>query len=286
MQTAPFTYHRPTTVAEALDLLGEGARPLAGGHSLLPVMKLRQASPSALIDLSRIEELEGIDASGDEIVVGAMTTHADVASSPDIQQHCGIAAEAARMIGDVQVRNRGTIGGSVAHADPAADLPGVLQAVGASFAVTGSGGDRTIAADDFFVDLFATALADGELVTAVHLPKMAAGTVAVYEKHPHPASRYAVVGIAVVLSMDGGSVSDAAIVVGGVTATPARAMAAQDALTGQALTEDAIAAAAGHVASAITDPIGDLYASGEYRTHLAGVLTKRALTRAAALAGS
>lgn len=286
MQTAPFTYHRPTTVAEALDLLGEGARPLAGGHSLLPVMKLRQASPSALIDLSRIEELEGIDASGDEIVVRAMTTHADVASSAPIQQHCGIAAEAARMIGDVQVRNRGTIGGSVAHADPAADLPGVLQAVGGSIAVTGSGGDRTIAADDFFVDLFATALADGELVTAVHLPKMDAGTAGAYEKHPHPASRYAVVGIAAVLSMDGDTVSEAAIVVGGVTTSPTRATAAQDALVGQAPTEDMIAAAADRVAGEIRDPIGDLYASGEYRTHLAGVLTKRALSRAAALAGS
>jgi len=283
MQTAPFDYYRPETLGEAVDLLTsvEGARPIAGGHSLLPAMRLRVASPAALVDLGRIPDLNKISRQGDSLVVGALTTHAAVAASDVIGTDCPVLADTAAHIGDPQVRNRGTIGGSLAHADPAADYPTLMRALGATIHVTGAGGgERSIAADDFFLGLFTTGLDAGELVTSVEVPVMAAGQTGVYLKHRHPASSYAVVGVAAIVTVDGGSCTAAAIGVGGVTGKPERVAAAEAALVGQAPTDDAAAAAAAQVGQDLANPIGDLYASGEFRVHLASVLARRALTEA------
>ena len=280
MQTAPFDYYRPGTVDEAVELLGsvEGARPLAGGHSLLPAMKLRVASPPALVDLTRIEELTGISQTGSSLIIGALTTHAEVAASELVGSTCPVLADVASHIGDPQVRNRGTMGGSVAHADPAADYPTLLCALGATVHVARSGGgQRTVSAGDFFVDLFTTGLAAGELVTAVEVPVMAARQAGVYIKHRHPASSYAVVGVAAVVTVDGGSCTAAGIGIGGVTGKPERASAAEAALVGAVPSNESIVAAADAVAADLDNPIGDSYASGEFRVHLASVLTKRAL---------
>lgn len=283
MQTAPFDYYRPATVGEAVDLLTsvEGARPIAGGHSLLPAMKLRVANPAALVDLGRIPGLNEITQQGNSLMIGALTTHAAVAASELAKTHCPVLADTAAHIGDPQVRNRGTIAGSLAHADPAADYPTLMRAMGATIHVTGAGGtDRSIPADDFFLGLFTTGLAAGELVTAVEVPVMAAGQSGVYLKHRHPASSYAVVGVAAIVTVDGGSCTAAAIGIGGVTGKPERAGAAEAALIGQAPSDDTIKAAAAAVAGDLADAIGDDYASGEFRVHLASVLTKRALGEA------
>ncbi len=282
MQTAPFDYYRPETVAEAVDLLAsvEGARPLAGGHSLLPAMKLRVANPAAIVDLTRIEGLDQISRDGDSITIGALTKHAAVAASEVVQTDCAILSDAAAHIGDPQVRNRGTIGGSVAHADPAADYPTVLTALGATITVTGKAGERTITADDFFVDLFTAAHEEGELVTSVEVPVLTAGQGGAYLKHRHPASSYAVVGVAAVVTVDDGQCTAARIAVGGITGKPERAQAAEAALVGEAPSEPNIAQAASQVPDALANPLGDIYASGEFRVHLASVLTKRALADA------
>ncbi len=261
MHPAPFEYHRPTTVADAVALLGSVAdsRPLAGGHSLLPIMKQRLAAPAALVDLGRIGELSGISDTGATLRIGATTTHAAVASSDLAAAKVPVLADTAKLIGDHQVRNRGTIGGSIAHADPAADYPPVLVALGATVNVTGPGGDRSIAAGDFFTGLFETALAAGELVTSVDVPVAAPGSGAAYVKHRHPASSYAVVGVVAVVEGGGGR-----LVVGGATATPVVVPGTDPAA----------------ISAAISDPIGDLYASGEYRVHLATVLAKQAIEEA------
>ena len=283
MYSESFDYYRPGTHAAASELLTKhaGARVLSGGHSLLPAMKFRLSQPSALVDLGGIPGLSGIQTRGEAISIGAMTTHAEVASSPVVRKSCAVLAEAASRIGDVQVRNRGTIGGSIAHADPAADLPTVLEALGATVVATGPKGERVIAADKFFLDLFTTALEPGEIITSVRVPVYGKGTGAVYLKHAHPASHYAVVGVAALLAISGGKISRAALVVGGATPNPVRADAAEAALTGRPPDADTIAQAAGKIADAIEEPLGDLYASGEFRVHLATVLGKRALTEAA-----
>lgn len=282
MQTAPFDYYRPSTVGEAIDLLTsvDGARPIAGGHSLLPAMKLRLASPAALVDLGRIPGLRDISQAGKSLTIGALTTHAAVAASEVIKAHCTVMADVAAHIGDPQVRNRGTIGGSLAHADPAADYPTLMRALGATIHVTGPDGERSLPAGEFFVDVFTTGLRDGELVTSVEIPVMRAGQAGVYEKHRHPASSYAVVGVAAIVTVEGGLCTEAAIGVGGVTGNPERAGSAEVSLVGQAPSEDTIAGAAATVAGDLASPIGDDYASGEFRVHLATVLTRRALTEA------
>ena len=281
MQPAKFDYYRPDTLSEAVELLTgvDGARPIAGGHSLLPAMKLRVANPAALVDLGRIPDLTGISRDGDSLMIGALATHAAVAASDLAKADCPVLADTASQIGDPQVRNLGTIGGSLAHADPAADYPTLMRAIGATIHVTGAGGsERAIPADDFFVDLFTTSLEVGELVTAVEVPVMAAGQSGGYLKHRHPASSYA--GIAAIVTVDGGSCTAAAIGVGGVTGTPERADAAEAALVGQEPTDELVATAAAAVAESLANPIGDIYASGEFRVHLASVLTKRALSEA------
>ncbi|MBI3760753.1 MAG: xanthine dehydrogenase family protein subunit M [Chloroflexi bacterium] len=285
MYSANFDYYRPKTVAEALELLrkNKGARVLAGGHSLLPAMKLRVSSPSALVDIGRIKGLSGIKASKAAVKIGALTTHAAIAASDAVVKACPILAETAGQIGDTQVRNRGTIGGSLAHADPAADFPTVIVALGGTLTATGPKGDREIEADKFFKDLLTTALKPGELLTSISIPAYGnfPGMAGAYLKHRHPASSYAVVGVAAMVGLVGGKVARVSLVVGGATANPVHAKEAEKALTGQEPTEANIAAAAEHVAMAITHPMGDVYASGEYRTHLATVMSRRALMMAA-----
>lgn len=282
MRPAEFEYHRPTSVDEAISLLGGAGetRPLAGGHSLLPLMKLRLSIPDTIVDLGRIPELTGIEREGDAIRIGALTTHVEVAESELVRSECPVLAETAGMIGDPQVRNRGTVGGSVAHADPGADYPTVLTALGATVVARGGGGEREIAADEFFLGIFTTSLGAGELVTSVRVPVRTAGTGAAYAKHPHPASGYAVVGVAAAVTVTGGTCSRARVTVGGVTGTPVDAAGAAESLVGASPSQEAVATAAGRVSESFGDLTSDTYASGEYRAHLAQVLAKRALTAA------
>jgi carbon-monoxide dehydrogenase medium subunit len=286
MYAAPFNYHRPKTLAEATRLLqaNKDAKLLAGGHSLIPAMKLRVAGPGTLIDIGGLKELAGITADGPALRIGALTTHAEVAASREVKAGCPVLAEAAAQIGDLQVRNRGTIGGSVAHADPAADLPTVLVALGASLSAAGPAGSREVPADGFFKDLFTTDLAPTEVLTALRVPTYAKGSGASYQKHRHPASSYAVVGVAALVTVAGGKCAKVTLAVGGATVNPVRARAAEAALAGQAPADAALAAAAAKVAEAIKDPLSDYYASGEFRTHLATVLARRALAEAVARA--
>ncbi|MGE5691059.1 MAG: FAD binding domain-containing protein [Pseudomonadota bacterium] len=285
MTPAAFDYHRPSSVDEALALLaGNGeTRALAGGHSLLPAMKLRLSTPSALVDLGGIAGLDTIEREGDELVLGALATHAAVAASELVREACPVLAEAAGMIGDRQVRNRGTIGGSIAHADPAADYPTVTKALGATIVTASRSGGRSIGADDCFVDVFTTALEPGELITSVRVPVTPPTVGAAYVKHSHPASRYAVVGVAAVVGLDGGTCSSARVVVGGATGAPVAVPV--DDLVGEAPTTDAIAAAAARAREAIGSPLEDTYASGDFRLQLVEVTTRRALASAVARAG-
>jgi carbon-monoxide dehydrogenase medium subunit len=258
---AEFAYHAPASLEEALDLLADGdARPLAGGHSLLPAMKLRLAEPGALVDLRGVPGLDGIARDGDELVVGALARHAAVASSEVVREACPALAQAAALIGDRQVRNRGTIGGSLAHADPGADYPTAVTALGATIVAAGKGGERTLPAGDFFTGVFTTALEPGELITAVRAP---AGRRGVYLKHRHPASGYAVVGVAAV-----GSDGDVRLAVGGVAGVPWTVTVPRGGAA------DAVSNAIGE---SLDGAIGDTYASAEYRVHLAGVLARRAV---------
>ncbi|HEY7706117.1 MAG TPA: xanthine dehydrogenase family protein subunit M [Gaiellaceae bacterium] len=281
MRPAEFDYHAPTSLEEALTLLAEdeGSRPLAGGQSLIPLLKLRLALPSALVDLRRIPGLDEISANGG-LTLGARATHRSVAESDAVRSGWPALAELAAQLGDPQVRNCGTIGGSISHADPAADYPTMLKALGATVTAKGPDGERTLAADDFFQGVFATALETGELVTSVTVPALAAGTGAAYVKHRHPASFYAVAAVAAVVSVEDGACTDARVTVGGVTAPPAHAEAAAEALRGSSGSEEEIAAAVAQVPEALTGARGDTYASGEYRTHLAKVLAGRAIAAA------
>jgi carbon-monoxide dehydrogenase medium subunit len=283
MYPQEFEYHRPATLAEAFRLLAgkADAKLLAGGHSLIPAMRLRVAGPAALIDIGRLKELRGVKAAEAALEIGALTTHAELASSDAVLQGCPILAEAAAQIGDLQVRNRGTIGGSLAHADPAADYPTVVVAAGATLWAAGTSGSRELPAEGFFKDLFTTDLEPGEILTAVRVPTYGKGTGGCYLKHRHPASSFAVVGVAALLSVAGGTCSKVSLVVGGATVNPLRARAAEAALTGQAPGDAAFAAAAAKVPEAITDPLSDTYASADFRRHLATVLAKRALAAAA-----
>ena len=281
MFAASFDYYRPESVKEAVKLLRKvkGARVLAGGHSLIPAMKLRLASPAALIDIGRIEELSKIKSKKGELRIGALATHASVAASEDVRKICPVLASTAAQIGDLQVRNRGTIGGSVAHADPGADYPTVLLMLDAKFQAA-NGKEREIPAHKFFVDLFTTALKSNELLTGIVVPQLDGN--AVYLKHRHPASSFAVVGVAAMASVKGGKFADVRVSIGGVTASPVRATAVEKALKGQPVS--AIAKGAELVSEALENPLSDSYASGDFRVHLATVMTKRALTEVASKA--
>ncbi len=270
MIPAKFDYHKASTLEEAMSLLDEhgyDAKLMSGGHSLIPAIKLRLNRPGIVIDISGLSGLNTITEDGDEIVVGANCTHAAIASSALIQKDLHLLAKAAGMIGDIQVRNRGTIGGSLAHADPSSDYPASVLATDAKIEVVGSGGSRTIAATDFFEGIFTTALEDNEIITAVRFPKVGKGT---YQKFFQSASRFAVVGCAVVV--DGASVK---VGITGVSDTPYRATAVESAYSGDA------AAAAAHAVDGI-DVMGDHFASEEYRAHLAKVFVERAITEATA----
>ena len=278
MIPAAFTYESPRTLDEALGLLESNpeAKLLAGGHSLLPAMKLRLATPPALIDLGRIADLNYIRESGEQVAIGAMTPHAAVASSDVLRKVSPLLAEAAASIGDVQVRNRGTIGGSLAQAHPSADYPAAILALDAEVVARSRSGERVIPAREFSTGMFTTALGPNEIITEVRVPNTAGAGVA-YKKFAHPASGYAVVGVAAVVRKRGNSIDSAAIGVTGVGATPYRATAAEEALRGQPAS--AIAEAS-RLAGDVIDALGDTFASPEYRRHLAAVFTRRALQTA------
>jgi len=279
MYPAQFDYHRASSVAQALDLLAskQDAKLLAGGHSLLPMMKLRLAQPANLIDIGGIAELAGIERSGSGVRIGALTTHADLASSDLLKRSCPIVAEAAGKIGDQQVRNRGTIGGNLTHADPGSDLPAVVKALEATLHLVSKKGKRTVKASEFFVDLLTSAVGEGEILTAIEVPALGDGIGSCYLKFEHPASGYAVVGAAAIVRLDrGGKCESARLCFNGVTATPLDAQNVAGALAGKTPDDAAIdqAVNANLVAS---DPMGDVFASGEYRVHLAKVFGRRAL---------
>ncbi|MGH7361915.1 MAG: FAD binding domain-containing protein [Candidatus Methylomirabilales bacterium] len=282
MIPAAFEYHRPRSLQEAVALLaakGEGAKVLAGGHSLLPLMKFRLARPAALVDLGRIPELATIRETDGAIRIGPMATHASLAASDLLRRRFAALSEAAGLIGDPQVRHRGTLGGSLAHADPAADYPAPVLAFEAEIRAIGPRGERTIHATDFFVDMLTTALRPEELIAEVRLPAPPPGSGSAYAKFPHPASRFAVAGVAAVITLDKGTVQRARIGVTGAAAKPSRATAAEAALTGGPATPERIAAAAAKAADGL-ECLGDLVASPEYRAHLVCVMARRALEAA------
>ena len=274
-----FDYARAGSVNEALGLIGDEGKFLAGGHSLLPVMKLRLAAPEQLVDIGGIAELRGISANGG-LTIGATTTHAEVADSADVQAMCGALASACGQVGDQAVRNFGTLGGNIAHADPASDPPTVLVAVGASVTIQGADGARSVGAEDFFVDLFETALDDGELITSVSVPDLSDHKSA-YAKFPHPASRYAIVGVCVALKMNGAVCDHAHVAVGGATAKAVKCKGAEAALAGTMLDDAALDAAAEAVKADIADWLaGDIAYPEGYRQQMAGVYLKRAVRAA------
>ena len=282
MYPAPFEYFAPASVSEALALMAQNAdaKIIAGGHSLLPAMKLRLATPPALIDIGKIADLRGIQDMGDKISLGALTTHHDVEHSALLRNNCSLLPEVASQIGDRQVRNRGTIGGSLAHADPAADYPAAMLTLGAVILAQGPNGNRSINADDLFTGLFSTALNANELITAVHVPKTdTKGSGVAYAKFPHPASRYAVAGVAVWVKIDNDIVTDIRIGVTGAADHAQRATKAEAALQGKPMHDDVIEGAA-KLASDGLMTMGDIYASADYRAHLVNALTLDALNKA------
>jgi len=282
MISGTFQYFAPESVDEALALLREHAdeaKLIAGGHSLLPAMKLRLSQPGVLIDIGRIGELRGIEVNGG-VSVGACTTYHALATSEELRAACPVLAESCAVIGDVQVRNRGTIGGSLAHADPAADLPAVALALGATVTVRGPGGARQIAADDLFVDMLTTALEPDEIITRITFPILGRGEGASYQKLRHPASRYAIVGVAAYLRLaPDGSVAAARVAVTGAGPKAVRQLAVEAALASGA-TDDAAFSAASEQAGSEMDFLGDIHASEEYRRAMVKVYTRRALTKA------
>jgi aerobic carbon-monoxide dehydrogenase medium subunit len=284
MFPSDFEYAAPATLQEALDLLSQNpeAKVLAGGHSLLPAMKLRLMSPALLVDIGKIPELKGIRANG-SVSIGAYTTYHELETSQELAQRVPMLVECAQNIGDPQVRNRGTIGGSIAHADPAADMTAVVLALGAEIKAVGPNGERTIPIDDFFVDMLQSALDQGELLTEIRVPQMQGKVGMAYEKFKHPASGYAIVGVAALVQIDDSGITACRIAVTGAGPKAQRAALAENMLLQRQGSAEDIAAAAEQAASGL-ELFGDISASEEYRAHLARVLTKRALTRAVELA--
>jgi aerobic carbon-monoxide dehydrogenase medium subunit len=287
MIPSSFDYHAPKTLEEALRLLerhGDEAKLLAGGHSLLPLMKLRLASPRFIVDIGKLRGMSYVREEDGMIAIGALTTHADVAAAELLVQKCPLLSETALEIGDVQVRNRGTIGGSLAHADPAADYPASILALDAEIVAATSGGTRTIAAREFFVDMLTTQLRHGEILTQVRVPVQKGRTGAAYKKMYQPASGFAIVGVAARLSLNAsGKIESAAIGVTGLGPKAYRAEAAEKALIGKKPSEKEIAGAA-KLAPRGIEPLGDLHASADYRRDMAVVFARRALEAAAAIA--
>jgi aerobic carbon-monoxide dehydrogenase medium subunit len=274
MLPASIEYYKAKSVDDAANMLRDNpdAKLLAGGHSLIPALKLRLNSPSMVIDVADIASMKGISESNGTITIGAMVTHGEIANSTLIQSKLPLFSETAEQIGDVQVRNVGTIGGSIAHADPSADWPAALLVSGS----TVNTNSRSISADDFFQGFFTTALDEGEIVVSISIPTPSAGTKMTYQKFVQPASRFAIVGCAAVVSKSGGSITAAKVAFNGVSDTPFRDSAVEDALVGQA-DNDTSAEAAAALAAEGVDLMSDLYASEEYRKHLAKVYAKKAL---------
>ncbi len=282
MIPAAFDYLAPTSIEEALAALGshgDDAKIIAGGQSLLPVLGMRLNAPEVVIDLGRIDSLRGIRDDGDAIVIGAMTTHHDVIQDPLVKEHALLLHKAAKEVADAQIRHRGTFGGALAHADPAGDLGAPTLALGAEFVVAGSGGIRTVAASDFFVDLFETAIGEDEILTEVRIPKHT-GWGAHYEKFVRVAHQWPIVAVGATGRTEGGSVAEARIGLTNMGSTPLRAADAEQAAAGAAVSAEALAEA-GRRAADGTNPPSDLNGSAEYRRHLATVLTGRALLAAA-----
>jgi carbon-monoxide dehydrogenase medium subunit len=289
MYAPAFDYHRATSLADAQRLLTAhpGAKLLAGGHSLIPMLKLRLAAVPAVIDIGRVEELRGISRRGDTVRIGALTTHVEIAASGEVRSAAPALADAAGLVGDPAVRNRGTIGGNIAHADPASDLPTVLVALDAQIQAVGSAGERTMAAESFFTGVMATMLKDDEIIAAVIVPATAMNRASAYVKFAHPASRYAVIGVAAAVTRSGGTCAAARVALGGLLSHARRAPGVEQALLGTPGDTAAIDAAAARVIADCGDDVtGDIYASAEYRTAMAPVFAKRALAAALARAGA
>lgn len=286
MYSSDFAYHAPSSLGEALQLLGQSGgevKVLAGGQSLLPLLKLRLAEPATLVDIRNVAELKGISEEGNGVVIGAMTTYFQAIDSPIVQKRCPLIIQTLRQVGDPQVRARGTVGGSLAHADPAGDLPAVALALDAEMRVTGPNGQRAIAARDFFVDLLTTALEPTEVLTAV---KFAATdqpmTGTAYAKHRHPASGYAVAAVAAVIRLAAdGTCQEARIGITGAGTHAVRAQAVEQALIGKPLDESTVTSASATAPDGL-DLMDDTYASREFRAHLTRVMAKRAILEAAA----
>ncbi|HEY7857664.1 MAG TPA: xanthine dehydrogenase family protein subunit M [Candidatus Nanopelagicales bacterium] len=283
MIPATFDYVRPDSLADAVSALsggGEDAKVLAGGQSLMPMLRIRLASPTLLVDCSRLAELRGISDDGDAIVIGASTPHHDVMHDPLVMAHAPLIARTTAMVADPAIRHRGTFGGSLAHADPAGDLPTVSLVLGAQMVLAGPNGRRTVAASDFFVDYFTTALEPDEILVSVRIPKLGAGWGYDYQKFHRTAQAWAIVGVAAAVRRENGTIAEARVGLTNMAASPGRAATTESALAGAAANVGAIAAAAAHAADG-TNPTSDLHAKADFRQHLARVLTGRAVRVAA-----
>lgn len=283
MIPASFDYVRPASLDEAVSALADGgddAKIIAGGQSLMPLLRLRLAYPELLVDIGAIDELTGITDVGDALLIGARTTHYQVVHDPLVREHCGLLAQATATVADPAVRHRGTLGGSLAHGDPAGDLPAVVLALDGMLVVRGPSGQREVAAGDFFVDYLTTALEPGEILTGVRVPKLGQGWGYRYEKFHRTAQAWATVGVAALARRANGQVAEARIGLTNMGAVPVRAAAAESAVSGADASAAAIAAAAA-VADEGTQPPADLHGAPDYRRHLARVLTGRALAAAA-----
>lgn len=278
-----FDYTKPSTVDEAVQALiagGEDAKVISGGQSLMPVLRLRMAAPSVLVDVGGIAEMNGVSDDGDHLLIGSNTTHHDVMNNALVKQHAGLLAMTAATVADPQIRHRGTLGGSLAHADPAGDLPTAALALECVMVAQGPKGRREIAAKDFFVDYFTSALESDEVLVAIKVPKMGDGWGYHYEKFNRTAQAWATVGVAAAVKRQNGTITEARVALTNMGPSPVRASSVEAALAGAAATTDAIAAAAANAADG-TRPTSDLHASAEFREHLAKVLTKRAVAQAA-----
>ena len=287
MIPANFEYFAPKTMMEAVNLLaqhGEDCKVLAGGHSLLPAMKLRLTQIPVVIDIGKLSDLNYIKIDGGTIRIGAMTTHGAIATSADIQQHCPLLAECAAQIGDQQVRNRGTMGGSLVHADPAADWPAAALALNAELVLKSASGERVVKAADFFLDMLTTDVQANELLTEIRIPIPAQPKASAYLKVAQAASGFAIVGVAAQLEMDGNTIKSVSIGVTGLAPKAYRATSVEAALIGAVLDEATLSAAAANADADASDAMGDIHASEDYRRHLARVYTKRAVLAAAAKA--
>src|SRR5689334_5843100 len=283
MIPAKFDYVRPGTLDEAVRALADGgddAKVIAGGQSLMPLLRLRLAYPELLVDVGGLDELRGVSDAGEALVIGARTTHYQLVHDPLIAEHCGLLAEAAATVADPAVRHRGTLGGSLAHADPAGDLPAVVLALDATLIARGPAGEREIPAGDFFVDYLTTALGPGEILTGVRVPKLGADWGYRYEKFHRTAQAWAIVGVAALVRRSDGHVAEARVGLTNMGSVPVRATAVEAAAAGAEATRDALKAAAASAADG-TEPPADLHGAPDYRRHLARVLTGRALAAAA-----